>query len=236
MPNNDPLEQQQLIKPNLKAPIEARLQAREARLQAGAKTKKDPKKPDSPYIQELKKELKNNSPEVEQFQEMLNRKPGGQTIPELLEARDSNIKAMHAIRTQAQKENSVFESFIASLSNEINDFITQTKQDKSFYSEQIVRLMNNEITKLTTSTTPMNHTKIFFDRLQDYREVLDIIKTQEKIIDKEEVAKLIVDCIKKERQQLISSIQQKTLTSDKPNAVVTGQQFDSKGRRNICSL
>lgn len=101
MPNNDPLEQQPLIKPNLKAPIEARLQA-------GAKTKKDPKKPDSPYIQELKKELKENSPEVKQFQEMLNQNPGEQTIPEFLKARDSNIKAIHAIRTQAQKENSVF--------------------------------------------------------------------------------------------------------------------------------
>ena len=199
------------------------------------KTKEDPKKPDSPYIETLKKELEKNSSPIIKFKEML-RLESNPDIKAFLEARDGSKKAMNDIRETVRQEDSIFQSVIASLSNKINNFIPQIKQDRSFDTRQIAKLIDDEINKLTTLATPINDRKVFFDRLQDYNEVLNVIKKQEHIIDKEEVAKLIVDYAKKERQQLISSIQQKTLTSDKPNAVVTGQQVDSKGRRNICSL
>ena len=83
------------------------------------KTQEDPKKPDSPYIETLKKELEKNSSPIIKFKEML-RLESNPDIKAFLEARDGSKKAMNDIRETVRQEDSIFQSVIASLSNKIN--------------------------------------------------------------------------------------------------------------------
>ena len=221
---------------------------------------------------------KSQKQELDPMEELIRRWERQEPTQEHPQLRASNIQvlrewqeSMKSARKARIEKDRKFISFITSLSNEINSFIPQIKEDQSFDILRIVAKMNDKLnskineskpsaTPIQPSTTPIRNEHIY-NRLQEYDKVLDIIKNQEQIIDKQEVATLIVDYTKaiflqytkhddntesimsQETaidyviKEFMSSIKQKTSTQstplNQPNGVLGNP---SSSRRTIHSL